>query len=618
MIFKGYVETKGKRPKLSIKNIDEFYTIDEVSDFKEYGGVLEDDVIMVDLDDNDSASILDEIIHELGINCYKLRTSRGMHFYFKNTDVITNSIHKKTAIGMTVDQKLGTKNTVVPLKLNGRKRKLIKSDTIDPLPSWLKVIDRVPDFFNLEKGDGRNQLLFNYILTLQRHSIPKEDIRETIKIINDYILPDSLDPDELNTILRDESFNKPNFYGGSNGKTFLHHEFGRFLIQEEKIIKINGIVHIYKDGYYTKNKIEIEKSLIKYIPSLIKSKRSEVLSYIELNAKDENLSPGNFIVVGNGLLNIKDLTLNEYDENYICTNKININYNQDAYHEDLDKTLNKITCNNRKLRKLIEEMIGYILLRENSFGKSFILTGDGSNGKSTLLDIINAMIGKENISSLGLHELNQRFKTSELLGKLLNTGDDIGNGYIDDNSTFKKLVTGESINVERKGSDPFDFNNYAKLIFASNEIPRINDTTNALMRRLIIIPFDAKFTAKDPDYDPFIKEKLLSEGSLEYLLKLAVDGLKRLLRNNKFTEVEKVQDALESYEKINNPIVAFLDEKKVENELTDTVYLKYTTWCIESRLKPVSKIMFSRELVKRGFNIKVVRIGKNIKKMYVI
>jgi putative DNA primase/helicase len=135
----------------------------------------------------------------------------------------------------------------------------------------------------------------------------------------------------------------------------------------------------------------------------------------------------------------------------------------------------------------------HFLLGRNGLDKCFILTSDGANGKSTLLKCITRLIKRQNIASLGLGALGQKFKTAELYGKLLNLGDDIGNGYIDDNSTFKKLVTGEAVTVERKGADSFDFENYSKFIFAANDIPRINDTSSGLKRRLIIIPFDAKF-----------------------------------------------------------------------------------------------------------------------------
>ncbi|WP_242865019.1 phage/plasmid primase, P4 family, partial [Clostridium botulinum] len=168
--------------------------------------------------------------------------------------------------------------------------------------------------------------------------------------------------------------------------------------------------------------------------------------------------------------------------------------------------------------------------------------GGGSNGKSTLLEVLNELLGEENIASVSLEELNHRFKTFQLEGKLANIGDDISNKYIEDNSTFKKLVTGEKVNVERKGRDPFDFKNYSKLIFSANELPRINDLSGGLKRRLIFIPFNATFSKKDKDYDPFILDKLTSHEAMEYLLKLALEGLNRVLINHIFTNAKVCDD----------------------------------------------------------------------------
>src|SRR5450756_468891 len=107
------------------------------------------------------------------------------------------------------------------------------------------------------------------------------------------------------------------------------------------------------------------------------------------------------------------------------------------------------------------------------YGAAFFLTGGGKNGKSTYLDMVKYLLGRANYSALSLKSLDDRFKTAELFGKLANIRDDIGKAFIDDNSTFKNLATGNTINVERKNEDPFDFDPYAKLFFSANDMPRI-------------------------------------------------------------------------------------------------------------------------------------------------
>jgi putative DNA primase/helicase len=223
--------------------------------------------------------------------------------------------------------------------------------------------------------------------------------------------------------------------------------------------------------------------------------------------------------------------------------------------------------------------------------------------------MIKAFLKPENYSALALEELGQRFKTAELFGKLANLGDDISNKYLEDTAIFKKLSTGDTVNAERKGKDPFEFESYAKLVFSANDIPRINDLTDGLKRRLVIIPFNAKFSDTDANFDPNITDKLQTDRAMRYLLKVGLEGLKRVLAANKFTRPEVVKHAMVQYESINNPVLAFIEEgHKIENELSMDVYLRYNTWCHENGLKPLSHIVFSREVCKHGFRTKAKKI----------
>lgn len=620
-MFKGFIPTggpDGKRPTEEYKNRTEFYNLSDVEKLNSYGAVLDDDIIQIDIDDEEQSNTVLEIIENQNIQCNILQTSRGKHFYFLNTNLNRRKQGFVTAIGVKVDTGLGSQNAVIPIKVEGKLRKWVKEvDNMDYLPAWLIPLDKKSiDFSKMEEGDGRNQTLFNYILRLQSAGLSKEQIKDSIRIINNHILKEPLNDNEINTILRDEAFLKESFYI----KNKLQYEkLAKFLIDNENIVKINDQLHIYKDGYYSDNIIDVEKIMLKYIQNSTKTPRGEVLRYLELLCTNKKLANPKYIVFNNGVFDLETKELLEYSPKYIIKNKIPHNYNPTAYHELLDKTLNKICCKDKKLRYVIEEMIGYTLLRRNELGKSFILTGDGSNGKSTLLDLINELLGEENISSVSLKDLSDRFKTFQLDGKLANIGDDISNEYIPDNSTFKKLVTGEKVNVERKGKDPYDFRNYSKLIFSANELPRINDLSGGLKRRLVFIPFNAKFSKRDEDYDPFIKDKITTTAAIEYLLKIAIDGLYRILNNNSITYSRACDQVWDEYEAINNPVVSFIEDNKIENESVNDVYKQYQVWCIESGLKSLSKVMFGKEVRKRGYDSnKTVRIDGKLTKIYTI
>ncbi|MCV2499608.1 phage/plasmid primase, P4 family [Melissococcus plutonius] len=573
---------------------------------------------MVDIDTIDESKILLKIIKDLNIGCAVLKTNKGIHLYFKSSELTKNSIEWYSPVGINVTIKLGVKNTADPLKINGKTRKwLVKTNEYDELPKWLYPMDKKRNHITDIDEGNRNQELFNYILKLQSIGMNKKEIRQTIKIINKYFLTSSLDDNEINVILRDDAFLKESFF---KGNLFLHDHFAKFLISEHNIISIMEVLHIYKDGIYSDNQNEIERAMIKYLSTLTKARRVEVLSYIQLKAEDKQLASVNYIAVNNGILDINTWKLLPFDPAIIIKNKIPVNYVADAYYATTDKTLNKIACYDKSLRKVLEEIFGYILLRRNELGKAFILTGCGSNGKSSYLKMVRALAGQENTSSLDLKELNQRFKTAELFGKLANIGDDISGEYIKDNSEFKKLVTGEQLNVERKGRDPFDFSNYAKLIFSANRMPRINDTSNGLMRRLMMIPFNAKFTANDKDFDPFIQDKLLSKESMEYILQLAIQGLQRLLKNQKFSPSRLITKETAKYEEQNNPIIGFLKETqpKLENEIVADVHCNYQVWCVENGYQATSSSVFSREINRlKNLSTKLQRINKKPKKIFI-
>ncbi len=620
MFFRGFVETKNKKCIEKFKGRTDFKTFEQVQSLPEYAGILAAETILIDVDDFEASEILFKVVKEYALTCRVYRTSRGKHFLFKNSGVPTNKTGCKLAIGLTADIKIGTRNSYEVLKYNNQNREILydtaENEEAQKLPRWLFPVKSKMEFLNMETGDGRNQGLFNYILTLQSNDFSVEEARETIRIINKFVLKVPLSDDEIETVLRDDAFKKPVFFMGS---TFLFDKFAIFLKNNNHIIKINNQLHIYKNGIYISGLAEIEAEMIQHIPGLNRAKRTEVLAYLDIlireNSKAED---ANLIAFENGLYNIVDDSFVEFTPEHIITNKIRWKYNPEAYSELADKTLNKIACNDPQIRALLEEAIGYCFYRRNELGKAFILTGDKSNGKSTFLSMVQCLLGDENISSLDLKELGDRFKTAEMFGKLANIGDDIGDEFIANPAIFKKLVTGERVSAERKGQNPFEFNNYSKLLFSANNIPRIKDKTGAVQRRLTIIPFDARFSADDPDFNPYIKHLLKTDEVMEYLINLGIAGLKRVLLNRKFTGSTKVQKAMDEYEENNNPIIGFFrecedEEFQIENEPTNVVYKRYQEYCLANSLQPMSNIEFSKQ-VNRILNMRVENKWLNGKK----
>lgn len=599
--YRGYIITKNKASTMKFKNKD-LLTYDQVKNLPEYAGVLNDDTVLVDIDDIKLADLLLDIVDDLGIKCRVHESRGGAHFLFKNGGIHKKCLTGKTlACGIVSDIKVGATSYEV-LKIDGKEREILydklDDEEYDTCPKWLSFISN-NDFLKLDEGDGRNQKLFSYILTLQSNGFSKEEARECIRIINKYILPTPMSESELDTILRDEAFEKPVFFEKT---TFLFDKFARYLQSEKHIYKVNGGLHIYKDGYYQYGYDEIQRAMISLIPNLKDTQRKEVLKYLELIAPVKEVASANYIAFKNGVYNLVSDTLEPYTPDIVITNKIPHNYNPDAYSELADNTLNKIACQDKQVRALFEEYIGYNFYRRNELGKAFIFTGDKSNGKSTFLDVMNVLLGYDNISSLDISELSAKFSTAMMFGKLANIGDDIGDEFLSGNAVavFKKVVTGNRIKAENKGETPFNFNPYVKLTFSANDIPKMRDKTGAVIRRLVIIPCDAKFSKNDPDYRPFIKYELLDEACLEYFIKIGIEGLKRVLEHNAFTESNKCVEKLKDYEIENDNFLQFINDYEpdyFENKTSQEVYLKYTS-SLTGKQSPLNKYSFSKRLCK--------------------
>lgn len=626
MLYKGYIETKGKQAIEKFKGRTQFKTYDEVKDLDGFAGVLANDTILIDVDEFNQAEIMMNIVEDLQLNCKVYQTSRGRHFLFKNHQVTRNRVHVPLAIGLTADIKIGSKTSYEVIKINGEERfcewDIEEGQQYQELPKWMLPVQTAVDFADMDAGDGRNQALFNYILTLTGNGFTVEETRECIRILNKYVLKEPLDDQELETILRDEAFQKPVFFSGS---TFLFDKFAEYMCRNNHVVKINNQLHIYQEGVYVSGYKEIETEMVQMIPNLKKTQRREVLEYMELIADELATDDARYIGFANGIYDIVTDTMQPFTPSIVIMNKIPWNYEPGAYNELTDLTLNKIACQDPAIRALLEECIGYCFYRRNELGKAFILTGEKSNGKSTFLDLVKSLLGEQNTSALDLKELGDRFSTSMMFGKLANIGDDIGDDFLQGNqvAVFKKVVTGNRIKAERKGQDPFEFNPYLKLLFSANDIPRMKDKTGAVLRRLVIIPFNAVFSDKDADYDPFIKYKLIEQSSMEYMIRIGLEGLKRVLKDQKFTPSEKVEKELQDFREENNPILAFIKDQElqclnIENEPTNEVYKRYQVFCANNAMTPMSNIVFSKQINRElGLEVNIVKLNGRTRRLFV-
>ena len=627
-VFRGYVkgnpEGDGKSPatKVKGKNLLSFTEAEKNSCF---GAILNDGYVDISFDSEELSEKFWNMAEKNNWNCLILENpSNGhIHSYWKDTRhrIDKNGKDRKLAVGLIADIHSGS--TYIPLKVHDVDRfpPSFEPDVIDEVPDELIPVNTTINLADLTEGDGRNDELFKYILILQSQlMIDKEAIIRVLTNVNDFIFSEPLDQNEFDVITRDEAFQKPVFFEKNK---FLHNAFGHYMKAQYHIKRINGQLHVYDNGVYKSGYRFIESKMVEAIPTLKATQRTETLKFLEIITPEETQpADANLIAFRNGVYDLETDELKPFSPEYIITNMIPWDYNPEAYSELCDKTLDKISCNDKEIRMLLEESIGYCFFRQNELSKSFILTGSGSNGKSTFLDMCKNVVSRQNYVALDLDELSERFSTSSMFGKLACFGDDSNDDFLQGKalSQFKKIVSGNDLKGENKGQDVFFFKPYTKLFFSFNELPRMkNKGFSAIKRRLVIIPFNATFSKDDPDFDAGITWKLKKQDVAEYLIRLGIEGLKRVLQNKGFTESKKVQEEVDNFEKDNNPILLFLEEveeSEILNHETKEVFSRYDTFCSENGYTRIAMQTFTKE-IKKHLNCDRKDVRLNGKKVIV-
>ena len=390
-------------------------------------------------------------------------------------------------------------------------------------------------------------------------------------------------------------------------KKFAHHKFSKYITKKYHIITLDNTLHIYHDGIYIHDELKIKQHIINEIPTLKQTQIRETLEYIRLIAPVKDHASPFFIPVLNGIYDFSSHTLVQHSPDIVVTAKFNASYEPKITSDIVDQALLTIADDDLEIVQLFTEIFGYLLFKQNFLDKSFLLVGNGGNGKSTLLNMMANFVGEENVSSVSLPGLSERFNLAELHNKLLNAGDDIPIQSIKDASNFKKLSTGERITAERKGQDPFQFRNYAKLVFSANAIPRWFENSNGIFDRLVLVPLNAQLR-NNPKRDPFLEKKVTTDEARSHILNLAIKALGQLLHRRKFTIPAVSSQKMEEFKEDNDPLLGFLSEVNVHERVVSEVYVDYQNWCeFEGYKFPLRRKDFINKILENGFEKKKIR-----------
>jgi len=321
---------------------------------------------------------------------------------------------------------------------------------------------------------------------------------------------------------------------------------------------------------------------------------TKILSYID---RSEIKPPLNMICVGNGILDIVHERLYRHTPECKFFSKLPIHYNSTAECPKIEQFFREVF--HRDDIPIIQELIGYLLWRQYHIHRAFLLIGDGANGKSTFLKLLEAFLGKENICSLALQDFgDNRFAAGQLYSKLANLYDDLTDESLKQTGKFKILTGGGFLSADRKFKDAFLFENYAKLIFATNKPPDVKDDTGAFWRRWIFLNFPNSFVGSQAD--AMKVQRLTTNGELSGLLNIAIAGLQRLLKKDDFSYRFTPEETRTLYKKAANSFFQFTIDR-LTTASSDWIrkrklYATYVDFCKISKLPAVAENTFARKL----------------------
>ena len=631
--FRGFVHTFEKAAADPFKGVIIETDQSVMEEYDEYAGILADGVVCIDIDDQEKSEVIRDKLKELGVKCRIVRTTRGRHFLFRNPVVEGKEAAEKQATGVPLACMIEADikrppNGYLIVKQDGEPRE-IEQDADDPdyLPGWLWPLSKRKKTENaaLAEGEGRNEYLSTHIFALHSRRIPIEDCKIAAEIINEHIFETPLDKKEFEKVTRDKTF-KNRSYFTDTGK-FLSNDLALDIIEKRKVKRINGVTRIWTGKAYQARSHGgvnlVEKAIHETIPGLTAAQRKEALKKIELNLEDQNEeSEEGMIAFNNGVLDLKTWRLSAHSPDRNIVNVIPHNYLPGAPRmSELEEVLLSLADGDNGVMRIMIQAAAYTFLPRSEMRKFFVLTGMKGNGKSTYLSFLMAVYGKENCSAVALEDLSMRFVNAELEGKLANIGDDINDEYITNTSMIKKISAGNEIMVERKGMDPIQFKPYCKLYFSANDIPKMSDKTGAVTDRMIIIPFDHHYDENDSDHKAFIIDELCTEPVIEWFIVLAVRELKELMKTHQFVVPDKSKQMLEEYEIYNNSIKCWLqwfteEGGQIEGSMGKELFTSYKTFCQDSDCRPVSRTMFTKDLKRMGYSVKLTRIDGKVVRMF--
>ena len=368
---------------------------------------------------------------------------------------------------------------------------------------------------------------------------------------------------------------------------------------------VTGNLYIYNQkGFYELADGWIVGKIIKYLTCQLTDLWSQSIEQngIQAYLRDikkivKDFNKADIVNVANGVLEIQNMKLEKHNPNFYSTIQLPINYDSSANCPKFLQFIQEITGNDKELNNVIQEMVGYCLCHNVKAEKAFFLYGSGKNGKSVLAKIIEQLVGSQNVSSISLQRLGENFGIASMLSKNVNISPENEIKGKLNTQVFKSIVSGDTININRKYKEDVQCSLSCKLIMLVNNLPDTTDFTYGYFRKILIIPFNKKFEHQNQDVNLY--EKLIIE--LPGILNWALQGLKRLQANSyQFSVSMAINNIMQSYNNEQNPTAQFFNEFYEENQnekiKKSDLYNDYQFWMNENGLEAQNKQTFWKML----------------------
>lgn len=312
----------------------------------------------------------------------------------------------------------------------------------------------------------------------------------------------------------------------------------------------------------------------------------------------------NFI---NGTLELETGVFRDHSPNDYCSIQSSYPYDPDATYNSWSRFIDDITAGDPRAAELLQLIPGYVFTQDCRYERIFVLQGMGSNGKSKYLEILRQLFGQANVSHLQPRAMLDKFRLIQFRESIVNIAGEIRSDLRDVEELMKSVASGEPQMACYKSKDFVTFVPRTKLIFATNSQLSSDDTSEGLVRRLILVDFKVTFVDNpDPD-DPYqrakdinVLDKLHDELNSGGIFNWAYEGYKLLQAVGYFTETADQEQLIQDFKRSSNPVLVFWEELDVHPDEYDyrQVYSDYVSWCGANGHKPVSSQKFHVEFKK--------------------